>query len=152
MTPYDKLRPCTEVESCECASVMGLLLVSILAPNPIHCAECRKEIDPERLGLILLEVEELARCFGVYEALYRLWLDSGEYETYAKEKLLDPRGEVNVEAMRVAREYNIRWPTYYWMFRDVDDGEPTLCPSCGQPLDLRVKWGWRNCDACRVLV
>jgi len=51
MDAYDKLRPWTEIESCECGSVSGLFLVDLLTDNPLHCEFCRKEVDPERLAL-----------------------------------------------------------------------------------------------------
>jgi hypothetical protein len=152
MDAYAKLRPFTDIERCECDSVSGLLLVYLFTPNPIHCANCRKEIDPERLGLTAREVDEVAGCFGVYVSLYELWLDSGEYEAFAKAKLLDPQGQVNRAGMEIARRLSQKWPSYYWWFYDPDDGNPTHCPSCRAALDENVRWGTGKCDKCRVVV
>src|SRR5262249_38218351 len=77
---YQRLRPSTDIERCECASVESLLLIDLLSDNPIHCDYCRKEIDPERLQLTAEETHDIAHWFGAASALYRLWLDSGEYE------------------------------------------------------------------------
>src|SRR5215510_4456380 len=74
-----RLRPLTDIESCECASVNGILLVDLLTDNPLHCDFCRKEVDPERLQLTVEETEAVARWFSAADSLYRLWLDSGEY-------------------------------------------------------------------------
>jgi hypothetical protein len=59
--------------------------------------------DPERLQLTVEETELVASRFSVASALYRRWLDSGEYEAYAKARLLDPQGQVNQDVLRVAR-------------------------------------------------
>jgi hypothetical protein len=152
MDAYSKLRPYTEIERCECDAVSGLLLVHLLTDNPIHCATCKNEVDPERLGLVASEVDEIASCFSVYGALYALWLDSGDYEAFAKEKLLDPKGQVNRAGMAVAERMSRKWPTYYWWFHDSDDGDPDRCPSCGVTLDTDVRWGTGKCDRCHVLV
>ncbi|MEZ6055157.1 MAG: hypothetical protein R3C01_00495 [Planctomycetaceae bacterium] len=77
MTTYDKLRPWTAIEACQCTAVRELLLIDLLSDKPIHCASCRREIDPERLELTDDEVESIAGWHSVASALYRLWLDSG---------------------------------------------------------------------------
>jgi hypothetical protein len=152
MDAYSKLRPDSDIERCECKAFSGLLLVHLLTRNPIHCTTCRKEIDPESLGLDASEVDEIAECFGVYESLYNLWLDSGEYEAFAKEKLIDPKGQVNRAGMAIAQRLSKKWPTFYWWFYDSDDGTPDCCPSCGGALDTSVRWGTGSCVRCRVLV
>jgi hypothetical protein len=150
MNSYDKLRPGTDIESCECTDVKGLFLVDLLSDNPIHCDVCRREVDPERIGLTTDETEAIARWFSAASALYRLWLHSGEYEAYAKERLLDPRGEINVEGRNIAQALTVTIPTQLWFFHDTDDGEPTACPVCCNPLDTAVKWGTGQCEACRI--
>lgn len=149
---YKKLRPWTEIESCECATVKGLFLVDIFSDNPLHCDFCRKEVDPERIDLTAEETDEVASWFGQARALYALWLNSGEYEDYAKSRLLDPEGQVNRDGRSVAKLLSKKIPTRVWLFRDTDDGEPTNCPVCGEPLDLDVKWGIGKCETCRVQI
>lgn len=147
---YQKLRPRTEIERCESVVVESLLLVDILTDNPIHCGQCRNEIDPERLQLTVAEVDKMASWFIAASALYRLWLHSGEYEQYAKERLLDPHGEINVEGREIARKLSEKWPARLWFFSDTDDGEPAHCPVCQQPLDTVVKWGTGGCHQCFI--
>ena len=152
MNKYARLRPFTDIESCECEEVTGLLLVYLFTDNPINCFKCRKEIDPERLSLSGEMSDRIARCFNVYGSLYNLWLDSGEYESYAKERLLDKKGEVNIHGMRLAKEMSENWPTYYWWFYDTDDGEPTACPSCQGELNEDVNFGIGKCLKCKIVV
>jgi hypothetical protein len=150
MTTYNKLRPWTAIDVCKCETVTELLLVDLLTDNPIHCASCRGEIDPERLQLTDNEVESIAGWHSVAGALYRLWLDSGEYEDYAKQKLLDPRGQVNQQARELAAALSSRLPTRFWYFHDADNGDPTACPVCGEQLDTAVDWGLGICRPCHV--
>jgi hypothetical protein len=103
MDVYDKLRPWIAIEACECDFVGGLLLIDLLTDNPLHCAHCRKEVDPERLQLTLDETESIARWFSAASALYKLWLHSGEYESYAKARLLDPKGQINIDGCKIAQ-------------------------------------------------
>ena len=149
---YQLLRPLTEIESCECVSVNSLLLVDMLTDNPIHCGHCRGEIDPERLQLTADETEAIARWFSAASALYRLWLLSGEYESYAKDRLLDPQGQINVDGREIARKLSEKWPTRLWFFHDMDDGEPTHCPICHGPLDEQVEWGTGCCHQCLIQI
>lgn len=152
MDVYDKLRPWTKIESCQCAVVNGLLLVDLLTDNPLHCDFCRNEVDPERLELSVEETESIARWFSAAKSLYCLWLDSGEYEAYAKARLLDPNGQVNRDGLKIARELSARIPTRLWFFHDTDNGEPTHCPICRQELDTNVKWGNGTCAKCRIQI
>ena len=152
MDAYKRLRPFTDIEPCECASVNGLLLVDILTDNPLHCDFCRKGVDPERLRLTVEETEAVARWFSAADALYRLWLDSGEYEVYAKNCLLDPKGQVNRDGLTLAKMLSAKIPTRLWFFSDTDDGEPRHCPMCLKGLDTDVKWGAGMCKSCLIHV
>ena len=150
MDVYQRLRPRTDIEPCNCPSINGLLLVDLLTDNPLHCDFCRNQVDPERLQLTVEETEAVARWFSSAAALYRLWLDSGEYEVYAKSCLLDPKGQINRDGIALARRLSARVPTRLWFFSDTDDGVPTNCPVCLEPLELAVKWGTGVCKACPI--
>ncbi len=152
MNAYDRLRPWTEIEACECASVSGLFLVDILSDNPLHCNFCRKEVDPERLALTVEETESVARWYSAANSLYQLWLDSGEYEEYAKARLLDPNGQVTRDGLKVAQTLSAKVPTRLWLFYDTDDGTPMHCPICRNELDTNVKWGTGTCANCRIQI
>ncbi|MDH5180578.1 MAG: DUF2310 family Zn-ribbon-containing protein [Gammaproteobacteria bacterium] len=149
---YNRLKPFVDQEICRCTSLHGLLLVDLLSSNPLHCAECKNEVEPERLGLTQRQVDDIADWYMVAKALFLLWLDSGEYEMYAKEKLLDKNGQVNVVGLSLAKELSALYPTLYWWFSDSDDGEPQNCPNCGDELDTAVKHGTGKCEKCRVIV
>jgi hypothetical protein len=152
MNSYDKLRPWTDIESCDCETVTSLVLVDLLTDNPLHCGVCRGEVDPERILLTAEETESIAHWFSASNALYRLWLHSGEYESYAKERLRDPNGQINREGREIARELSVKIPTQTWHFHDADDGEPTTCPVCRRALDIDVQWGTGQCKACHIRI
>jgi hypothetical protein len=152
MDAYLKLRPFTDIEECGCDSVSSLFLVYRFTPNPIHCVVCGKEVAPERLELTVREVDEIASCFSVFSSLYKLWLDSGEYEVFAKQKLIDPEGQVNRSGMSIAQHLSKKWPTHYWWFYDTEDDIPEHCPSCRGALDTSVSRGIGRCDHCCVMI
>ena len=152
MSSYDKLRPWTEIEKCDCKTFTAIVLVDLMTDNPIHCFNCKNEMDPELLKLDSKLVDDIASWFGVFQSLYNLWLNSGEYEQYAKDKLIDKNSQVNIEGMYVAKKLSAQCPSYYWWFYDTDDGEPTHCPNCSQELDQDVKYGTGKCEACNVVV
>lgn len=156
MNPYLKLRPWTDIESCTCTEVAGLVLFDCLSDNPIHCATCKNEVDPERLGLSVEEVEAVARWHSVNRSLNALWLHSGEYEAWAKARLLDLSGQVNQDGMKVAAMLSARLPTCVWLFRDsTEEGSAdgvVDCPICGKPLEKNVKYGSGKCQECHVLL
>ena len=152
MDVYQKLRPWNEIEACQCPSIEGLLLVDLLTDNTLHCSACKREVDPERVQLTAGETEAVARWFSAVAALRRLWLDSGEYEEYAKARLMDPAGQVNRDGLQVARQLSARIPTRLWFFRDPDDGEPTQCPVCGKRLTSTLRWGTGECPSCPLLI
>src|SRR5262245_38122471 len=135
MDSYQRLRPWTDIESCECPQVESVLLVDLLTDNPLHCGFCRREVDPERLQLTAAETDAVASWFAAASALYKLWLDSGEYEHYAKERLLDPNGQVNVRGLAIARTLSERIPTRLWLFSDPDELKPKQCPICHAELN-----------------
>ena len=135
MTPYERLRPDTNIEYCDCEQVTRILLVYVLSVNPIHCYECKGTIDPEKIELSNERTRNIDNWHSVFRSLYSLWLDSGEYEKLAKQSLLNPDGEVNVKGARIAKDLSKNISTYYWWFHDSDDDDLTNCPNCDDALD-----------------
>ena len=78
-------------------------------------------------------------------------MDSGEYENYAKKSLLDKDGEVNIEAVKIAKDLSTEIPTYYWWWHDFDDGDFTECPNCNGALDQDKKHGVGKCEKCCIV-
>jgi Zn-ribbon-containing, possibly nucleic-acid-binding protein (DUF2310) len=152
MEAYNKLRPITEIESCTCDTVTGLLLVDMMSDNPLHCATCLHEVDPARINLTESETDDIASWYPAARSLYRLWLDSGEYEAYAKNCLVDADGQINRVGRQLAKSLSAHHPTVFWFFHDADDGTPTHCPYCDAELDTNVKWGTGACRACHILM
>jgi predicted nucleic acid-binding Zn ribbon protein len=152
MDKYQKLRPFTDLELCNCESISGIVLLNMLTENPLHCSVCRKEIEPSRLELEPELVDEIARWSSVYNALYSLWFNSGQYENWAKEQLLNMKGQVNKLGMNLAKKLSDLYPTYYWCFFDVDDGIPEFCPNCRRQLSEDFDWGTGNCRECKIML
>jgi hypothetical protein len=101
----DRLNRPSDVDRCECEDLGSLVLVDVSTRNPIHCGSCRGEIDPNRLHLTEEETQAIGGWFSVASALNRLWLDSRQYEEYAKIQLSDPQGQVNVAGSKSPERY-----------------------------------------------
>jgi hypothetical protein len=117
LDPYWKLRPAPptpDEEICHCAPCKQLMLRDSLGDNPLYCVACNGEVAPERIGFDDRLAEDIARWRSVHGALFLLWLDSGEYETWAVERLRDPNGSVNVEGRNIVRRLNEYVRAYYW--------------------------------------
>jgi hypothetical protein len=131
------------------------MLRDALSANPIYCVVCNGEVFPERIGFDWRLAEDVARWRSVYRSLYSLWLDSGEYETWAAEKLSDPNGQVNVAGRRVVEALNQFIRAYCWWFEntDRDDYVPAIrCPICGKSLAEVEGREYRKCESCSLMV
>jgi predicted nucleic acid-binding Zn ribbon protein len=156
MDPYEALRPeaATPVnELCTCDGRPPIVLQDHLSRNPMSCLKCNLEIPPERLGIS----SELARGIANWRNLYRafdvLWLDSGDYEDWAREQLEDPNGRVVVMGLELVDKLNQYVRAYYWWFEDAseDDFVPlSQCPRCDGSLDKR--FDCFVCEKCSIMV
>lgn len=158
---YWRLRPPTPTpadELCYCQCFGPLLLCDILGPNPIRCADCNGEVFPERIGYTPRVAEAIAAWQSIHSSLYRLWLASGDYEIWARDRLLDPAGEVNRLGYDIVAELNsmTHIEAYYWFFEDCDSesesGASNDCPKCSRPLTALANRGRRKCDSCMIVL
>jgi len=80
---YAKLKPPVPTpvdEVCKCDGTPHIKLMSALSSNPVHCMDCNLEVAPEALGMNEQLVDSIVRWRQLHDALYILWLDSGDYE------------------------------------------------------------------------
>jgi hypothetical protein len=156
LDPYRKLRPVSatpETELCTCADRPPIVLQGHFSPNPIVCLRCNGEVPPERLGFSAELAEHVAFWRNLHDALLTLWLDSSDYESWARAQLEDLKGRVTVWGLEAVRELNSHRRTYYWWFQDIsaDDFIPSWqCPRCSAGLDER--FGRLVCEACSIVV
>jgi predicted nucleic acid-binding Zn ribbon protein len=159
---YFKLKPpapTPEDEICKCADKPPIKLMSALTYNPMHCMNCNLEVLPQELGISEKVAECIANWRRVCDAIYMLWLDSGDYEDWAKSQLQDLTGQVNRTGRQSQTELNKIRRCYYALFEDSGnlESEPTLnCPDCKKTLQ-EYKHGkfsgqWLTCEDCFVVV
>jgi hypothetical protein len=152
--PYWKLRPegpTPDDELCSCTDSPPIVLQEHLSSVPLACLKCNGEVPPERIGFSEELAEKIAFWRDLHYALKTLWLDSGEYEAWAKARLEDPAGSLAVRGLEIVAELNAFRRTYYSWFEDqsVEDYEPmSPCPRCGGELVPRFKR--RVCEECSI--
>jgi hypothetical protein len=156
--PYWKLRaagPTDAADLCDCAEIEALVLHDSFGPNPIHCLHCNGEVLPERVGFDAELTEDLAFWHHLQHALNVLWLDSGEYEYWAADRMRDLEGAVNTRAFELAERLRPFVRTYVWLFTDcAADGYEiaTHCPKCAGPLATTRREEVRRCDSCAIVI
>jgi len=156
--PYWRLRPVDPTpddDVCRCPPGTAVMLRDTLTDNPLWCVVCNGEVPPERLGFDARFAEDMASWLSVYDSLYRLWLDSGEYEAWAAARLSDAHGQVNQTGRAIVARLNDITPAYYWWFVNTEaaDAEPPVaCPVCSGPLGEYAGRDFRVCAVCRILV
>jgi hypothetical protein len=154
--PYRKLRPqppTPEEDLCSCADSPPIVLQAHLSPNPLSCLVCNLEVAPERVGFPETLAEEFASWQSFHNCFYLLWLDSGEFESWAQAQLEDPGSRVNKWGLELVTELRAFHPAYYWWFQDngAEDFEPlSRCPACQSALTERR--GRHVCEQCSIVV
>ncbi len=155
--PYWKLRPDLPTpphELCACPAAEPIVLRSTLTPNPLACARCNLEVVPERLVLPGELADSLAAWRSFHDCFYILWLDSAEFETWAKAQLEAADSPVNTRGLALRAELESVRRAYYWWFQDTgaDDFQPRdSCPICDGSLVDRGLTGL-VCEPCSLLV
>jgi hypothetical protein len=153
---YWSLRPPSatpEAECCGCADQPPIVLQGNLSPNPIVCLSCNGEVPPERIGFSAELAGHVAFWRDLHDALFTLWLDSSDYESWARAQLEDSKGRLTIEGLEIVRKLNGHRRAYYWWFQDpsADDFIPlSLCPRC--LAGLVELFGWLVCEACSIVV
>jgi Zn-ribbon-containing, possibly nucleic-acid-binding protein (DUF2310) len=154
--PYYKLRPeppTPEDELCQCADRPPIVLQDHLSSVPLVCLQCNSEVPPEHVGFDADLAERIAFWRDLHRALYTLWIESGDYEEWARTQLLDPQGQLNTRGLEIVGALSRHRRTYYWWFDDTSDRDVSpaaRCPRCYG--ELADRFGCAVCDACSIVV
>jgi len=157
--PYRRLRPSGATppdELCRCPDRPAVKLMQALGTNPLHCMRCHGEVPPEALPLPTDLADPVANWSSVYDALDRLWLDSGADEAWAAGELANLDSPANRAGLALRARIDPVRRCYYWVF-DATAGtevEATRrCPSCAKPMTPYV--GGRIpqvvCESCSLV-
>jgi predicted nucleic acid-binding Zn ribbon protein len=157
--PYLKLRapsPTPEDEICKCRDSEAIKLMSALSHNPIHCIDCNLEVAPEPLALEATLVDEIARWRSVFDGIGHLWLDSGEYEGWARGQLSVISSAVNRRGREVSETLSRVRRCYYWYFQDqsTENFEPVkVCPACQRQFMMYPHGIFPQfiCESCSII-
>jgi predicted nucleic acid-binding Zn ribbon protein len=122
----------------------------------VHCTRCNLEIRPDELGFTTKLVDEVASWRGVWGSIYDLWLDSGEYESWATKELSDLNSPANQRGRAVVKRLAQLNPCYFQVFENEtsDDWSPvTRCQVCSRPVERHApgRFVHQACHECRLL-
>jgi Zn-ribbon-containing, possibly nucleic-acid-binding protein (DUF2310) len=154
--PYECLRPesvTPDEDVCKCPDRPPITLQDHLSANPISCLRCNLEVPPERIRFPASLAEQIAFWRNLHRALDTLWLDSGEYEPWARAQFENPQGEVNVRGVEIVEELQSSRRSYYWWFEDASEDDfvpPSRCPRCSG--DLVELMRTLVCERCSIAV
>ena len=155
--PYFRLKappPPADDEYCACADAPPLVLQGRLAPNPLACLACNGEVRPESVPVPLDIVDDVASWRDLHDSLYNLWLDSGEFEAWARDQLTSSASPVHGRALALIAKLTPHRSTYDWWFTDdrAKAGQPPLpaCPRCRGELTAHART--RICTLCHIVV
>ena len=165
---YHRLRapaPLKPSESCSCAGQPPIKLMQALGYNPLHCMQCNLEVSPERLALPHELVDPIIVWRSVYDALDRLWLDSGSYGEWAAHELGTLRSDANRRGRALRDLLEPVRRCYYWLFTEQNpvhapsasaesQAGSRPCPDCGGVLTINTasRIPQAFCDACSLVV
>ena len=158
--PYARLRPpapTPPAEHCVCPGEPPIKLMQALSYNPLHCMRCHGEVAPDRLALPADVVDAVADWRAVYDALDRLWLDSGLYEFWAARELATLTSPVNETGLALRAELDARVRRcYYWLFGDFPPdhaGGIIRCPQCNEEMMpyMGSRVPQRVCERCSLV-
>lgn len=154
--PFSGLRlpsPTPDEKTCRCTELPAIMLRDSLGPCPIYCVECNGEVTPERVPMDRRIAEDVASWLSVENALYRLWLESGDFEEMAAAALSDPNAEVNRTGRQLATKLTERgMQTYLWWFVPDPDSPPACCPCCAGAMTDWPTRRFRFCEPCRIIL
>jgi predicted Zn-ribbon and HTH transcriptional regulator len=149
---YQKLlhpAPIPPEDYCDCAQIKAIYLAFDLIENPLRCDTCRSVIAPERSALTPPQIDALVDWTTTFGSIYKLWLQSGSYETWAYDQLVDPNSPVNLQGMTVAGLLSEGQPCgYLWFW---SEHRPTSCPRCASALEPQPNH-FLLCSNCRIYV
>jgi predicted nucleic acid-binding Zn ribbon protein len=154
--PYWKLKPPPPTpadEICHCEKAYPIIICYASSENPIRCANCNQELPPERFQPTAALVDEIASWRQFYSCFYNLWLDSGEFEDWARSQLSDPNSPANERGYKLCEQLSSIRPCYYWWFQDTsEEGFEAVrtCPKCNS--ELVEKFNGSACDRCLIIL
>jgi predicted nucleic acid-binding Zn ribbon protein len=120
---------------------------------------CNLEVLPETLAMSDSLTESIARWRRVHDALYLLWLESGDYESWARLQLLNFSSQVNRLGVQSQAELNKIRKCYYMLFQDIGNLETERmrnCPACNKQFERyclsKLQEQWMTCEDCQLVI
>ncbi len=139
--------------TCQCSDETPVILNGSQQESPLNCMRCKKPVSLIESTSNDELAEAISKWGQLYRSLFTLWQGSIEYKQWAKEKLLDEIGSINLDGLKLAQQYNEKRKTYYWLFQDYSDKdyvEPEHCPFCGAAMEPIMENKFKVCSDCKT--
>jgi len=140
-------------KTCHCSSVVPVILQGSLQESSLNCMQCKNPVSLEDTNVSDKLADAIKKWGQLYSSLFTLWHGSVEYREWAKQKLLDDIGSINLEGLKLAQQYNRVRKTYYWMFQNNSDKnyvQPQHCPYCGESMVPILENDFKVCHSCMI--
>ena len=138
---------------CHCSKSFPMILNGSLSDSPLSCIQCKNSIPLDDLNIPTKLALATSQWQKLYNSLYILLYGNIEYYEWAKSKLLDETGFINMEGLRLSQQYNAIRKCYYWMFQDINDKDYRQvqeCPFCGASMEPIENNNFKVCHDCMV--
>ena len=112
--------------------------------SPLACVLCQA---PAQLKAPAQFEGRLQEWNGLFECIYRLWLDSGDYEAWAEGQLEDLASPINRQGRQLVSQLAEHFEVYYYC-RSMPERQVPNCPLCGK-LGVRLVQGRLAQAACK---
>jgi len=124
--------------------------------SSIYCMNCNLQVIRGDFDKIQ-NFQEFSTWKNEYDAIYKLWLVSGSYETWASEQLTLPRSILNRNGRELTKIVGTILKCYYFIHQDNSRdqmSELKNCPDCGEEMKSLVERHFpeKICDRCDIVV
>jgi len=143
-------------EHCCCEQVSSVKIMYAYEESSIYCMNCNLQVIRDDFEEIQ-NLQEFSTWKNEYNAIYKLWLVSGSYETWANEQLALPDSILNKDGRELTKVVGKILKCYYFIHQDNSEDQTQEledCPVCGEKMKNAEVRNFleKYCDECSIVV
>jgi hypothetical protein len=140
---------------CRCAGTSPLRLMWALDPDVVWCIRCNAPVKRATHFFRPAAKNSLGRWKAEFESIYRLWLESGDYESWARRQLTSLAAPINRTGLKLVRANSkLDGRKLYYYFDQFLDRpvRARKCPACGGALNIVQGRSLGLCSRCLLAI